>query len=371
MKKIMHIVQSPGGVERYIQMFLKYVDTTRYENILVCSRDYDQKYYIDCTSAFEYVDMVREINFIGDLKSILCVRKLIKKYKPDIIYCHSSKAGAIGRAANFGLKNMVIYNPHGWAFNMECGDKKKKVYQLIERCMAKITDHIIAISDYERESAIDNHICKPEKIQVIYNGIDLDFYDQEISNYQISRADLDIPENAYVIGCVGRLSKQKSPDVFIKAASQIKKKIPQSHFLMVGNGEEQEQIEQLIAELGLQGCVHITGWVDNPMEYVMLFDQAMLLSRWEGFGLVLAEFMWAGKPIVATRVDAIPNLITDGVNGLLVAKDDAEAAAEAAMRTYADKKLAEQLCEQGKNIVAERFSVKRVVKEHEELFEML
>lgn len=368
MKKIMHIVQSPGGVERYIQMFLKYIDKTQYENILVCSRDYDREYYEDYTSAFEYVDMIREINLISDLKSILCVRKLIKQYKPDIIYCHSSKAGAIGRAANFCLKNMTIYNPHGWAFNMECSNKKKKVYRLVERFLARMTDYIIAISDYEKESAIDNHICKSEKIQVIYNGIDLDSYDQEVSSDHIMKADLGIPENAYIIGCVGRLSKQKSPDVFIKAASKIKKKISQAYFLMVGNGDEQEETEQLITELGLQDCVHITGWVDNPMEYVMLFDQAMLLSRWEGFGLVLAEFMWAGKPIVATRVDAIPNLISDGVNGLLVEKDAVDAVVEASVRIYEDEELAEQLCEQGRQIVAERFSIKRVVQEHERLF---
>lgn len=371
MKKIMHIVQAPGGVERYIQMFLKYIDKTKYENIMVCSKDYNQEEYVNVTSAFEYVDMIREIHLISDFKSILRVRKLIKKYKPDIVYCHSSKAGAIGRAADFGLKNVVVYNPHGWAFNMECGSRKKVVYRFIERCLAGLTNRMIAISDYEKESAINNHICKPEKIQVIYNGIDLYAYDQDVHNYHIIRADLGISENAYVIGYVGRLSKQKSPDVFIKAAAEIKKKIPQAYFLMVGDGEEREQTEQLINELGLRDCVHITGWVDNPMEYVMLFDQAMLLSRWEGFGLVLAEFMWAGKPIVATRVDAIPNLISDGVNGLLVEKDNVDAVVEASARIYEDKELTAKLCEKGKQIVGKRFSIERVVAEHEELFEKM
>lgn len=73
--------------------------------------------------------MVREINPLSDLKAILHVRKLIKKYKPDIIYCHSSKAGAIGRIADLGIRNKIIYNPHGWAFNMECGNKKKMLYR--------------------------------------------------------------------------------------------------------------------------------------------------------------------------------------------------------------------------------------------------
>ncbi len=369
MKKIMHIVQSPGGVERYIQMFLKYIDKSKYENVLVCSKDYNREYYLDFVSVFEYVDMIREVNLIHDLKSIVSVRKLIKKYKPDIVYCHSSKAGAIGRIADFGLHNIVVYNPHGWSFNMECSKKKKMFYQLVERWLAKLTYYIIAISDYEKVSALENHICNPEKIKIIYNGIDLDDYNQKLSNYHITRKDLNIQEGAYVIGCVGRLSKQKAPDTFIKAAAEIREEIPNSYFLMVGAGEEQERIEQLIAEFELQDCVHITGWVDNPMEYVMLFDQAMLLSRWEGFGLVLAEYMWAQKPIVATKVDAIPDLITDGINGLLVEKDAVKAVKDAALHIYKDKKLSEKMCKEGKRIVKDRFSVTRVVAEHEKLFE--
>lgn len=369
MKRIMHIVQSPGGVERYIQMFLKYIDKSKYINILVCSQDYNKEYYLDYVSAFEYVEMIREVDPISDFKSIVNVRKFIKKYKPDIVYCHSSKAGAIGRIADIGLHNRVFYNPHGWSFNMECSRKKKAFYQWVEHWLARLTYSIIAISDYERESALENHICKPEKIKVIYNGIDLDDYDQKFSNYHLTRKDLNIPEEAYVIGYVGRLSKQKAPDIFIRAAAKIKEKISDAYFLMVGAGEEQLRIEQLIAEFKLQDCVHITGWVDNPIEYVMLFDQAMLLSRWEGFGLVLAEYMWAKKPIVATKVDAIPELITDGFNGLLVEKDDVKAVEEAALRIYKDKKLSEKMCEEGKRIVVERFSMQRVIIEHDNLFE--
>lgn len=365
----MHIVQSPGGVERYIQMFLKYIDKGKYENVLVCSKDYNREYYLEYVTAFEYVDMIREVNIIRDLGSIRRVRKLIKKYKPDIVYCHSSKAGAVGRIANIGLHNNVFYNSHGWSFNMECSRKKKIFYQWVEYWLAKLTCSIIAISDYERESALANHICKPEKIKVIYNGIDLDEYDQKLFQYHVTRKNLNIPEDAYVIGCVGRLSKQKAPDTFIRAASKIKEEIPHAYFLMVGTGEEELRIEQLIAEFDLRDCVHITGWVDNPMEYVMLFDQAMLLSRWEGFGLVLAEYMWAKKPIVATKVDAIPELITDGINGLLVEKDDVIAVKEAALHIYKDKNLSEKMCGEGKRIVEERFSVIRVVAEHEKLFE--
>ena len=98
--KIMHIVQAPGGVERYIGMYLENSNGKSIKNIIIASYDYDYKKYADRVYAFENVEMCREISIVRDMKSIIEVRKCIKKYKPDIIYCHSSKAGAIGRIAN-------------------------------------------------------------------------------------------------------------------------------------------------------------------------------------------------------------------------------------------------------------------------------
>ncbi len=181
-KKIMHIVQSPGGVERYINMFLKNMDLSKYDNILVCSLDYDRKKYENFVYAFEYVDMKREINLKSDLSAIVHIRKIIKKYNPDVVYLHSSKAGAIGRIANLGFKNRSLYNPHGWAFNMNCSSIKKKIYLYIEKLLAPLCTLIIAISDFEKDCAIENKVCKSEKIKVIYNGIDIDEYEEKRRN---------------------------------------------------------------------------------------------------------------------------------------------------------------------------------------------
>ena len=184
----------------------------------------------------------------------------------------------------------------------------------------------------------------------------------------MTRKDINIPEDAYVIGYVGRLTPQKSPDTYIKAAKEIQKVIPNAYFLMVGTGELQTEIIELAEQLGLKDDVQVTGWVEDPMPYIKLFDQAMLLSRWEGFGLVLAEYMWAEKPIVATKVDAIPNLIKDEENGLLVEKDDVQAIAKAVVKIYKDGDLTRQFVETGKQVVRSRYDVNRVVREHEKVF---
>lgn len=127
----------------------------------------------------------------------------------------------------------------------------------------------------------------------------------------------------------------------------IKKKIPQAYFIIVGDGDQRDEIEQMIENEGLNGEILITGWVDNPLTYANLFDQAVLLSRWEGFGLVLAEYMELEKPIVATNVDAIPDLITDYDNGLLVEVDNVEQIVCAIETIYNDHNLKRKIVKMG------------------------
>lgn len=130
--RILHVAQAAGGVDCYIRMLLKYLDKEKFENIMVCSQDFRKEDYNRLADHFEQIEMTRAIG-VNDLKVIKAVRKLIKKYNPDIVYAHSSKAGAVARVANIGIKNYCIYNPHGWAFNMKCSARKKQCIQPLRR----------------------------------------------------------------------------------------------------------------------------------------------------------------------------------------------------------------------------------------------
>lgn len=232
--RIVHIAQSPGGVERYLRSLLKYSNREKYEIILIVSNQYKRKNYVNLVDAFENVDMIRSIDPKSDLNAIKAIRKLLKKYKPDIVYCHSSKAGALGRIANMGLKNKCVYNPHGWAFNMRGNKLKKLIYVGIEKVLAPFCSTIICISGAEKRSALKYRICGKKKLKVIYNGIDFDEYNMDY--HMNTRELLEIPEDAFVVGMVGRLAEQKAPDVFVKAAKRIKETIPKAFFLIVGDG---------------------------------------------------------------------------------------------------------------------------------------
>lgn len=367
--RIMHVAQAAGGVDRYLRCLIQYLDHKKFENILVCSQDFKAKDYDGIADRFETVEMQRSIGAY-DLAAAFTVRKLIKKYTPDIVYAHSSKAGAIVRIANMGIQNKCVYNPHGWAFNMQGSLKKQTAYAVMEKVMAPFADRIVCISEAEKQSALDKKICSEKKLNVIFNGVDVKEYN-ESGHDAVSRSELDIPEDVFVVGMVGRLSEQKAPDMFVRMAKRIREQVQNTHFIIVGDGHMREQIEKYAKINDFQDALHITGWVSNPLSYVELFDIGVLLSRWEGFGLAIPEYMMCKKPVVATAVDAIPNLITDHKNGLLVPVDDPDAACKAIMELYKDLNLRNKLIAQGIKDVSEKFDARRVSEEHGRLFERL
>lgn len=367
--KLLHIVQCAGGVDCYLRMLLAYMDRNRYEQILVCSSDYDKSDYQDLVDKFIQVEMCNSLSLRQDAKAIFKLRKLIKDYCPDVIYCHSSKAGGIGRIANMGTGIPLVYNPHGWAFNMKVGHLKSFIYLWIERLLSPLTTRYVMISSYEKMSAIQHRVVRADKMKVIFNGIDMDAVDKEEMSETVTRASLNIPEDAYLIGMVGRISQQKAPDVFIRMAASLKDIIPNAYFMIVGDGDQRHEIERLIQDCKLNGKVIITGWVNNPLAYSCLFDQAMLLSRWEGFGLVLVEYMKLGKPIIATEVDAISDLITDHENGLLVEVDNVEQAVKAVQEIMNNAGLKNKLISNGIMRANAFFNVQRVANEHDALFQ--
>lgn len=362
--KIMFVAQAyPGGVPVYIEELVKHLDRTKFECILVCSHAYEEERFAPYFSAIEKVGMERSISVSKILKPAWETRKLIKKYKPDVVYCNSSMAGAVGRLAAIGCGAKVLYNAHSWAFNMRISSKKKLFYRLIEKFFAFFTDTIICVSNYEKTSALQNHICKPDKLQVILNGVDIEQIEQRIANSTLTRASLNIPESAYIVGMVGRISEQKAPDIFVKAARKVKDAVPNAFFMIVGDGPDQEEIEKMISDLDLKDSFLITGWTKKAIEYLALFDVAVLCSRWEGLPLVVPEYFAAKKPVICTKIDAVDDMIEDDVNGMIVDIDNPEAIAKKTINLYGDVETRETIVKNAYNILKKRFLINNQIEQ--------
>lgn len=131
--RILHVAQAAGGVDRYIRMLLKYLDKEKFENILVCSQDFHEEDYKGLLDSFEQIEMTRAIRRT-DLKAIKEVRALIKKYNPDIVYAHSSKAGAIARVADIGIKIVVYITHMDGRLTCDALRRKRQCTQLLKDC---------------------------------------------------------------------------------------------------------------------------------------------------------------------------------------------------------------------------------------------
>lgn len=243
---------------------------------------------------------------------------------------------------------------------------KNIIYLCLEKLLSPCTDKIVCISKAEKASAEREHIAKDDKLALIPNGIDVNAVRNAVAK---SRSELGIAEEAFVVGMIGRLSQQKAPDVFIRAAKLIHDEIPNSAFIIVGSGEEEEEVKAFAKENGLE--LVVTGWTDEPYSYLKVFDVAMLLSRWEGFGLAVVEYMAAEKSVVAARTDAIPSLVDDGVDGFLVDVDNAEQAADKVLWLHTHPTEAMDMRQKALQKVMMKYNINRVVNQHIDMFNRL
>lgn len=364
--KIVHIAECAGGVERYLQMLIPLLNEKGIEQSLICSQNFNQANFDGIVKNFYQIEMHQSFNPLTVTKAIKNIRGILLEENADIIYCHSSFGGTLGRIASIGLGAKVVYNPHGWSFNdQHVSSKKRSIYAFIERCLSPLTDKYVAISNFEKENAIKYNITKADKITVIKNGLEIR---QFLNRKSRGRKELGIPDNACVIGMVGRITIGKSPDIFVRMASLLGKEIPNAFFIIVGDGEDRDAIEKLINDLGLNDKFMITGWVDNVYDYDEAFDYAVLLTKWEGFGLAVAEYMLCGKPLVSTRVGGIPDIVKDGYNGLLIDSINETCAANAVLRLYKDKDLADQLSKNAHEYAIKNLNITETANKHFELF---
>lgn len=281
------------------------------------------------------LDMERELSPIKDLKSAFKLRKLFTEINPDVIHLHSSKAGVIGRWANFITfkKTKVFYTPHGYAFlRQDISKSKRKLYRLIEKYTQFFFGGItIACGDTEYEIA-----KSLGKAKLVRNGIDF----QKVSaNYNSQKT------NKLTFGIVGRITAQKNPKLFNEIALQF----PQYNFIWIGDGELNNEITAK--------NIQITGWFYSTSEvyqWINQMDVFLQTSLWEGLPLAVLEAMALKKPIVATRVIGNKDIVIEDYNGFLF-NDINELAA--IFSTLEDKQMRLRLSENAYQLADDRFDM--------------
>jgi glycosyltransferase involved in cell wall biosynthesis len=317
--------------------------------------------------------LVRELNPFRDLGALVRLARLIRRGKFTIVHTHSSKAGILGRwAARLAGAPVIVHTVHGWGFHERQHPALSRLFIYLEKLTLGITDRLIVVSRLDIEKGLEVGIGEPGDYVMIRSGIELDRFGHPLVPGEETRAILGIPAGAPVVGTVTRLSAQKSPLDFVRAASRVAAEMPEAHFLMVGDGPLKSDVDKLVRELGISNRVIMTGLRRDVPELLAAMDIFVLTSLWEGLPRVLPQAMAAGLPIVATSVDGNVEAIRHGANGLLTPPGEPDSLAAAVLSLFADKELARKLAAAGKERVQEygdRLMVDHIAELYQELME--
>lgn len=279
-------------------------------------------------------DLVREISPAHDWRALLAVTGLIRRLRPDVVHCHSTKAGMIGRsAARLCRVPKVFYTPHAYAFQSDqVSPWRRAMYVALERAMAHLaTTCTFNVSEGECWVALQRRVARPDRMCVIVNGLD----DVPLPPRDEARRMLGLPLDAPVIGVVARMVDQKDPATAARIAAAVIAHDPGAHVAFVGAGPLEGEVRRLCGELGCGANAHFLGERSDADRIVTAFDVSLLTSLYEGMPYSLIESLRAGVPIAASDVTGNDEVVVDGVNGCLFPAGDVPAGAAAVERLLA------------------------------------
>ena len=309
---------------------------------------------------------VRPVNDIISSIELLC---FFAGYKPDVIHAHTSKAGFmgrwIGRIAGAGI---IIYMPHGHVFKGYFGEYVSRFFVFLERISAFLADRIITLSYDETHAFLSLGIGKEEQFVTIRNGIDIkasEVYREECDRI---RKNLGILPDGRVILCAARLERVKGISDAVLAFASVLRRCPGCVMIVAGEGSMKKELEELCKKLKLGKSVLFLGYRDDIIELIAISDVTVLSSRMEGMGIILLEAMSMGCPVAATRVGGIPEVVEDGVTGILVNPQRPGELAQALIAILADKEKAKRMGEAGREKVQKYFSEEKMLDALDKLY---
>jgi glycosyltransferase involved in cell wall biosynthesis len=311
-------------------------------------------------------------NIIDDLISFCKLYKFLKKEKPDIVHTHGAKAGALGRlAARLTGVPVIIHTFHGHMFRSYYNWLKTKYFLLVERLLARITDKIIVISESQKgEIKRYLNLKDDNKLPLVLLGFELDRFLKINKGEDKLRQKESIPQEAIVVGTAGRLTAIKNYEMFIKAAKEIKKRSNDKiiKFLIVGGGELKNKLTALSSKLGIQKDVIFAGWRKDMDSVYTAMDIVVLTSLNEGTPVSLIEALASAKPVVATDVGGVREVVENGKSGFVVPSNDINAFSEATSILINDKKKRYEFGLYGRDFVKERHSKDKLIKAIDNLY---
>jgi glycosyltransferase involved in cell wall biosynthesis len=313
----------------------------------------------------------REIAPLQDLRALVGLTRLMRRWRPAIVHTHTAKAGLLGRvAARAAGVPIVVHTYHGHVLRGYFSPAKTALFRWLETRLAGMAHALVAVSESVKQDLVALGIARPEKIRVIPLGLELAPLAGELPR-GVLRREAGIADDAPLVGMVGRLVPIKDVPTFLRAACLVRAERPEARFALVGDGEERPALERLARELGLGDAVAFLGWRHDLAPVYGDLDLVVNSSRNEGTPVALIEALAAARPVVATRVGGTPDLLGEGERGRLVAAGDPEALARAILETLSGAEAARRRALAGRDHVLAHHSSQRLVRDVDALYREL
>lgn len=350
---VLCLTKATGGTALYNRTLVEGLDPARFDTFTLCLSEQAEAYAADLVArgaeAEPFAMSRYSIDALGDLRVLRRARSLVRERRVDVILCHGTKSGFIGRAVGAATGVPVIYRQASLVFLRRIQGCRAPFYGALELAARAFGGHIVTLTEGAREATLRARLAGPDRVSVIRTGIDTDRFRPRGRRDEVV-GELGLDPARRVVGWIGRLEPQKAPLDYVRALERVAPRHPDVQFAMAGEGRLEAEVRSALDRAGLRDRVHLLPWQADPARAYEGFDVLAMSSLWEGLPLTLLEAMATGCVPVSTDVDGCADVIEDGRSGRLVPAADPAALAAAlddvlghadldAMRTEARRRI--------------------------------
>jgi glycosyltransferase involved in cell wall biosynthesis len=321
-------------------------------------------------------ELRRDISPLRDVVAVARLARLIQRTRPHILHTHTAKAGAVGRlaavASGVARPPIVLHTFHGHVLRGYFDPVRTSAFRGLERLLARTSTALLTVSPEVRDDLVELRIAPRKRFAVVRLGIELaDRVCADAGRRAETRRLLGVHPERFVVGWIGRMTEVKGTDDVLLAFRQLRERGVDACLCLVGDGPDRSAVERRAHELGIMRNTLFLGFQRDVAPYYAAFDALLLPSLSEGTPVSAIEALAAGRPVVATRVGGVPDVVRDGDDGVLVEPGRVDELASALARLAADPELRRRMGASGRERVLGRYAVGRLVDEMDLLYRSL
>lgn len=354
-------LETLAGGDLVILNLLKYLNREKFHPVIVSffeKRNPGTPLIVNIAKERGIDTRLLEVKGRFDLGAVDKLKRFIDEEKIDILHCHGYKPDVIASLISKKGRPKLVTTLHGWWIG---ANPKLRFYDWLDLRAIKNFDMIITVADHIKEGLIKKGF-PAGNVKCIPNGVDI----KEMNSCDGSgvRRELKIAPGSAVVGIAGRLNKEKGHEYLLRSAERLKNVT----LLIVGTGPLENYLKVMAERLGISDRTIFTGFRSDARRYIAAMDIFALPSLSEGLPLALMEAMAAGKPVIASDIGGIPQVVADGVTGLLVEPRNPSQLEKAISKLITDKEFSSFLAEKGRDFIEKNFSLEIMVRRYEDLY---